>query len=81
MNRRLAALFVAALLGTLVIIGLALAPLGWVVEVPYLLLVALGLGALMRTARELRRAQAARLSAGRTCTCCSSTVHDPVEVR
>ncbi len=76
-SRRLAALFAAAALGVLVVLGLALAPLGWAGEAPYLLLVALGLAVLGRRARALRAEQAA----GRTCSCCTSTVYDPVEVR
>ncbi|MGB8652804.1 MAG: hypothetical protein WCD35_19320 [Mycobacteriales bacterium] len=77
MSRRLAALFVAALTGLLVTVGLALSTLGWVAEAPYLLLVVVGLGALVRKAAALRGAQ----ETGRTCTCCTSTVYDPVEVR
>ncbi|MCW2598596.1 MAG: hypothetical protein JWM02_425 [Frankiales bacterium] len=77
MSTRLAALFVAALLGLLVVFGLALAPLGWAAETPYLLVVAVGLGALVRQARALKAPE----PAGRTCSCCTSTVYDPVEVR
>jgi hypothetical protein len=76
MTTRTASLFVTAVLGVLVVLGLVLAPLGWAAEVPYLVLVLGGLVALVRKARDLRRHQA-----GRTCTCCTSTVFDPVEVR
>jgi hypothetical protein len=70
-----AVLFLTALLGVLVVVGLALAPLGWIAEAPYLLVVALGVGLLVRRARVVKT------SHGRTCNCCTSTVFDPVEVR
>jgi hypothetical protein len=76
MSTRLAVLFLTALLGVLVMVGLALAPLGWIAETPYLLVVAVGLGALVRRARVVKHAPD-----GRTCSCCTSTVFDPVEVR
>jgi hypothetical protein len=75
-SKRLAALFVTTLLGVLVVVGLALSPLGWVAEAPYLLLVAVGLSLLVRRARALRRPPE-----GATCSCCTSTVFDAVEVR
>jgi hypothetical protein len=79
MTRTLAGLFLAALLGTLTIVGLALSVLGWVVLGPYLAVVAAGLALLVRRARSLARQ--AKHRDGRTCTCCTSTVFDPVEVR
>ncbi|MGZ6792092.1 MAG: hypothetical protein ACXVFV_04000 [Mycobacteriales bacterium] len=75
-STRLAALFLTSLVGVLVVVGLALTPLGWVAEVPYLLAVAVLLSLLVRRARALRRPPA-----GATCSCCTSTVYDQVEVR
>jgi len=79
MSRALAALFLVALLGTLSAIGLALSALGWVALGPYLGLVAVGLVLLVRKARTLT--PQAKHTDGRTCSCCTSTVFDPVEVR
>ena len=69
------ALFAAALVGTAAAVGLALSSLGAPVLVGYLVLLVVGAAALVRKARADRPAE------GRTCTCCTSTVHDPVEVR
>ena len=75
MSTRLAVLFWMAIIGALAVVGLALAPLGWVLEAPYLLVVLVGLALLVRRSRALR------VPEGRTCSCCTSTVFDPVEVR
>jgi hypothetical protein len=75
-NRRLAVLFWLSLVGVLTVLGLVLAPLGWAAEAPYLLVLILGLALLVRRARALAAADS-----GRTCSCCTSTVFDPVEVR
>lgn len=80
MSSRLAALFVMAVIGLLVVLGLVLAPLGWAAEAPYLLVVVVGLALLVRRARALRPATE-HVPEGRTCSCCTSTVYDPVEVR
>jgi hypothetical protein len=80
MSARLAALFVAALLGVLAVVGVAAASLGWVALGPYLVGVVAFLALLVRRGRALVRQQAPT-DDGRTCTCCTSTVHDPVEVR
>jgi hypothetical protein len=69
------ALFGSSLVGVALIVGIALSNLGPVVLVAYLALLAVGAGALVR------RVRAQRPDEGRTCTCCTSTVHDPVEVR
>jgi hypothetical protein len=69
------ALFVVALVGVAFIVGLALSNLGPVVLAAYLLALVVGAVALARRVRAPRPAE------GRTCTCCTSTVHDPVEVR
>ena len=78
-GRRVQVLFLAALLGVLVCVGLGvLALLGTVATVAYsvlaLLLLAVGSG-------RARVAQAAaRREAGHTCTCCTTSQHDPVKV-
>jgi hypothetical protein len=74
---RLAALFLSAILGLLIAIGLALSTFGWVVEIPYVAVVLVAIGLLARRARTLR----APKDDGRTCSCCTTTVFDPVEVR
>ena len=71
---RLQALFVTALLGVLAAVGLALSALGWVVVVGYAIVLVTGLALLARRARRQN-------NEGRTCSCCTSTVFDPVEVR
>lgn len=75
MSTRIGTLFLAALLGIIVVFGLALVPLGWPALVPYGLVVVVGLGLLLRRAARLKKAT------GRTCTCCTSTVFDAVEIR
>ena len=75
MSTRIAVLFWVALLGVIAVVGLALTPLGWAAEAPYLLVVLVGLALLVRRARALT------VPEGRTCSCCTSTVFDPVEVR
>ena len=80
MSTRIAALFLASTLGLLTVIGLALTPLGWAVEAPYLLVVIVGLALLVRRARALGPSTE-HVPEGRTCSCCTSTVFDPVEVR
>jgi hypothetical protein len=77
MRPRLAALFLSAILGLLIAIGLALSTFGWLVEIPYVAVVLLALGVLARRARALR----APKDDGRSCSCCTTTVFDPVEVR
>ena len=78
--KRLAALFAAAVVGVLAAIGLVVeaiaGPVGAVLYVAVVLgLVALGV---QQVRRRLRAAAA--VAAGRTCTCCTGTVHDPVQV-
>ena len=65
-------LFAAALVLVLAAIGVAVSALGWVALSAYLLFVVTALGLAVRR----QRAQ----QAGRTCSCCTSTVFDPVEV-
>jgi hypothetical protein len=69
------ALFAVALVGVIAIVGLALSNLGPLVLGAYAVVVGACALALVRKVR------AQRLPEGRTCTCCTSTVHDPVEVR
>jgi hypothetical protein len=69
----LSGLFAAALLGALVVVGLALSALGWLAVVPYVTLLVTGL--------VIARRRRPRVDEGRTCTCCTSTVYDEVEVR
>ena len=77
MTRRLQVLFLLALLGVLAAAGLVIADLGGpVAAVVYAVLV---VGGLLHAAGRARAAAAP--PAGRTCTCCTSTVHDPIEVR
>ena len=75
-TRRLQAMFLLASLGVLVVVGLlVLAACGVVVALVYAAVV-LGLLAL-----GAFRARAAAAPVGRTCSCCTTTVHDPVQVR
>ena len=77
--RRLAALFLVAVVGVLVAIGLVVgAVLGAVAAVGYAVVVL----ALVLVGAQLvkRRLRVAAIQAGRTCTCCTGSVHDPVQV-
>ncbi len=79
MSRRVQVLFLAALLGVLLVVGLVVADLAgpWAAAayaVVVLVLVSLGAG-------RARAAQAReRAAAGRSCTCCTTSQHDPVKV-
>jgi len=70
MNGRL---FVLALVALLTAVGVALSSLGWVAVVAYLLVVGVAVGLAVRASRPK--------DDGRTCSCCTSTVFDPVEVK
>ena len=77
--RRLAALFLLAVTGVLGAVGAVLgAVLGTVVLVAYTVVVL----TLVLVGSQLvkRRARVAAIQAGRTCTCCTGSVHDPVQV-
>ena len=78
MSTRIAALFVAAMTGVFVALGLVAASLGWSVLVGYVIGIGTFLFLVARRARAERRAK--HRAAGRTCTCCTSTVFDPVEI-
>ena len=71
-------LFGLAVALLLVAVGLAAASGGWPVLTAYLVVVATLLGLAGRTAWKSR---ARSRHAGRTCTCCTTTVFDQVEVR
>ena len=77
--RQLAALFLLAVTGVLVAIGLVVdAALGTFAAVVYTAAVL----TLLLVGAQLvkRRARVAAIQAGRTCTCCTGSVHDPVQV-
>ena len=77
--RRLAALFLLAVTAVLAAVGAVLgAVLGTAVVVGYAVVV---LGLVLVGAQVVkRRARVAAIQAGRTCTCCTGSVHDPVQV-
>ena len=79
MSRRPQVLFLAALLGVLVCVGLLVVGLaGPVAAGAYSVLV---LGLLVVGAARAKAAQErARRAAGRSCTCCTTSQHDPVKV-
>ena len=70
-------LFLLAAAGVLLAVGLVVGSFGLVPLAAYVVLVAVLVGFGLRSARRVALATQA---AGRTCTCCTSTVHDPVEV-
>ena len=80
---RLQVLFLVALLGVLVAVGLAVRALlgGWAAvayAVATILLVCVA--AARARAVQQRARERSRSASGRTCTCCTSTQHDPVKV-
>ena len=77
--RRLAVLFLLAVTGVLVAVGLVVgAALGPVAAVVYAVVV-LAL-ALVGAQLVKRRLRVEALAQGRTCTCCTGSIHDPVQV-
>jgi hypothetical protein len=82
-SRRLQLLFLTALLGVLVVLGIGVGALAgpWAVVAYSVVVVALlVLGAARaRAAQESARA-ALLLPGGRSCTCCTASQHDPVKV-
>jgi hypothetical protein len=76
-TRRLQVLFLLSLAGVLLAVGIVVADLGGPLAA---LAYAVVVGGLLLVAAARARAAAAP-PPGRTCTCCTSTVHDPVEVR
>ena len=75
--RRLSTQFLAACGGVLVVLGIVVADLGGPLALAAYVVVTL---ALIGLAARRARALTAR-PAGRTCSCCTGTVYDPVEVR
>jgi hypothetical protein len=74
---RVAIPFLLALTGVLLMVGLVVdRALGRIALAAYLVLVLAPIAAGVVTAVRRRN----RLAAGRTCTCCTGTVHDPVQV-
>ena len=74
----LPALLVTSLLGVVVAVGVALTAVGWWALAPYVLVVVIAAVLGVRRARALRHRYLR--STGKTCSCCTSTVFDPVEV-
>ena len=80
-ERRLQRQFLLALGGVLVVLGIVAAELGGpLVLGAYVLAVAVLLALGVRRARTLAARRTPRPE-GRTCSCCTSTVYDPVEIR
>ena len=75
MKHKLAILFLVAFVGVVAMLTLAAAALGPFAGAAFLMPTAVGVGLLARRARPARSP-----AEGRTCTCCTSTVHDPVTV-
>ncbi|MCW2680831.1 MAG: hypothetical protein JWM62_2232 [Frankiales bacterium] len=79
MIRRVQLLFLAALVGVLVCLGLGVHALAGTVPALAYAVIALAL-LLVGAARARAAAEAARRATGRTCTCCTTSQHDPVKV-
>jgi hypothetical protein len=77
--KRLQLLFLVALVGVLVCVGLGVLSLAGPVAAVAYAVVAFGL-LLLGAARARAAAEQARRAAGRTCTCCTTSQHDPVKV-
>jgi heme A synthase len=78
-SRRLAALFCAALLGVLTALGIVALELGGPLALAAYAAVAAAV-VLVGAAKGRAARRAAARRAGRSCDCCATTVHDPVEV-
>ena len=77
MTTLLQRLFLLAAAGVLLALGLVASSFGVVALTAYAGAVVVLVGFGVRRARAMARAQR---PAGRTCSCCTSTVHDPVQV-
>jgi hypothetical protein len=78
-SRRLQVLFLLALMGVLVVLGLLVhAAAGPLAAGAYAVVAVVLLGAGAARARAAQ--EAARRAAGRSCTCCTTSQHDPVKV-
>ena len=78
-SRRLQVLFLVALVGVLVCVGLGVLALAGTVAAVVYAVAALGLLA-VGGARAREKQQAARREAGYSCSCCTTSQHDPVKV-
>ncbi len=78
-SRRLQLLFLIALIGVLVCLGLVVATLAGAVAALVFALLAVGLLG-VGAARARAAQQAARRAAGYSCSCCTTSQHDPVKV-
>ena len=75
--RRVAVPFLLAVIGVLFMFGAVLdRAVGRLALMAYVLLLVATVGAGIASAMRRRT----RLAAGRSCTCCTGTVHDPVQV-
>ncbi len=78
-STRLGALFLLALLGILAVVGAVIGrAAGWLPALTYGLVVLVALVVMARWAKFRLRAIAR--AQGRSCTCCTTSVHDPVRV-
>jgi hypothetical protein len=83
MTRRVQVLFLLALVGVLVCLGLVVGGLAGPWAAAAYAVVALGLlvvGSARARAAQAAAGAVATSEAGRTCTCCTASQHDPVEV-
>jgi hypothetical protein len=78
-SRRLQVLFLVALVGVLVCVGLGVLALAGPAAAAVYAVVALGLLS-VGGARARAKQQAARREAGYSCSCCTTSQHDPVKV-
>ncbi len=77
--RRLAAVFLVALLGVLALLGAVAWQLGGALALAVYAVAVVGLLAVLASrARALAAEQ--RAGTGHTCTCCTASQHDPVRV-
>ncbi|MCW2571200.1 MAG: hypothetical protein JWO88_1258 [Frankiales bacterium] len=77
LSRQIRVTFLLAFSGVLFMLGTVIAAIaGPIAASTYAALVL----ALLILAAVAARRRAARLASGRTCTCCTGTVHDPVQV-
>ncbi len=77
--KRLAGLFLLALLGILLMFGVVVARLAGPTPTAGYAVLVLVLGVLATRSAKHRMRLLARAQ-GRTCTCCTTSVHDPVKV-
>ena len=78
-SRRLQLLFLIALLGVLVCVGLVVATLAGALAALAYAVLAVGL-LVLGAARARAAEQVARREAGYSCSCCTTSQHDPVKV-